>query len=431
LNFRFTTRTRRGETLQEIGIPGDIREGFRQRGRAIAGGIILVQTAVVIFKSKSVRSYPTVPSQRPDFLSMSEPIAVAPQQLSLLLMADSSDNHTNKNTDMVSVEDHHRHDPPEENDGPQKPEVEETWWRDLAQEVLDPNDADWNQWQQLDTYYFHKSLTRKFYNKEITQEVYFKACSVIFLFKVLSSTTTMTEQNPVKSLWRCLSRRLVKVLEKRAHSTNNNPDTSGYGEEYGEEGSDERSMVLADSVLPSLDPNDLTVLGINLDDENGNKENDEDMTILIQLVNLLQQVMVMTNQRHHPSSSSVSGRPVAKKVRQAFSFQSVRGPQEWKVAVAYLLAFVSYEYCQIRDWKTLDATSRQWAKHCFKDLNYLNVNAGLALLGLEVLSSSSSEPPTMDGLTTSIVTELLSGTWYGRMMWCIVVIFVLRGGLPK
>jgi hypothetical protein len=138
------------------------------------------------------------------------------------------------------------------------------------------------------------------------------------------------------------------------------------------------------------------------------------MVILIQLVNLLQQVMMMTNERHHhqhssSSSLSSSGRPASKKVRQAYSSQSARGPQEWKVAVSYLLAYVSYEYCQIRDWKTLDATTRQWAKHCFKDLNFLNVNAGLALLGLEVLSSFSSEP--MHGLTTSIVTELLSGTW--------------------
>jgi hypothetical protein len=136
-------------------------------------------------------------------------------------------------------------------------------------------------------------------------------------------------------------------------------------------------------------------VGINLDNKNGNKENNEDMTILIQLVNLLQQVMVITNQRHHchPLSLSNSGCPVAKKVQQAFSSQLVGGLQEWKVVVAYLLALVSYEYCQIRDWKTLNATSCQWDKQCFKDLNYLNVNAGLASLGLEVLSSSSSEPP--------------------------------------
>jgi hypothetical protein len=119
-----------------------------------------------------------------------------------------------------------------------------------------------------------------------------------------------------------------------------------------------------DGVLPLLDPNDLTVVGINLDNKNGNKEIDKYMTILIQLVNLLQQVMVMENQHHHhhPSLSSVSSHPMAKKVQQAFSSQLVRGPQEWKVVVAYLLAFVSYKYCQICDWKTLDATSRQCAK---------------------------------------------------------------------
>ena len=85
---------------------------------------------------------------------------------------------------------------------------------------------------------------------------------------------------------------------------------------------------------------------------------------------------------------------------------------EWKVPLAYLLAYASYEYCDVRSWDNIVQLTRNWSK-CFGTINYLKVSAGLALFGLEAMSSSSfwyEGGLKIDGLSSVTVMELLSAT---------------------
>ena len=264
------------------------------------------------------------------------------------------------------------------------------WWKDLAQRALGYSDDDLQQWSTVDQ--FQRYCAHKYHRKEIDEASYIGSCCVHLLYNTIQYPSDERDLNSkINGLAKSLSGRFSKVSPTYE---NDEADSSN-------------AFCLADCVLPSLEPTDLASIAC-VNDTFGKINNtdgvpmvgDMEMTLLVNIVDLLK-ILIRSQSNKAPSTN---------RVRLGY----MQLNEKWMVSLAYLVAYLSYDFCGIRSWKTIGEVTFQLTK-CFKKVRFLKINAGLALFGLEILSSESTwseSDNAIEGLTASVVSDLLASTRY-------------------
>ena len=264
------------------------------------------------------------------------------------------------------------------------------WWKDLAERALGYSDDSLQQWSTVDQ--FQRYCAHKYHKKEIDEANYIGSCCVHLLYNILQYPSNERDLNSkINDLAKSLSGRFSKV-----------PPTY-----ENDEADSSKAFCLADCVLPSLEPTDLASIA-SVSDTTGKTYGtdgvpmvgDMEMMLLVNIIDLLK-ILIHSRSNKAPSTN---------RVRLGY----VQSNEKWMVSLAYLVAYLSYDFCGIRSWKTIGEVTFQLTK-CFKKVRFLKINAGLALLGLEILSSESTWSEgdnAIEGLTATVVSELLASTRY-------------------
>ena len=292
----------------------------------------------------------------------------------------AADSSANANNNAIALQERQQHtDNNEEGSSDSFP-----WWKDLAHKALEYSEDDLRPWSTVDQ--FRKYCAHGHHRKEIDEYTYTGSCCVELIYNILQySSNERGVGSKINDLAKCLSRRFEKVSLTEQHGV------SDFTE----------SFKLSDCVLFKSEPRDI-ILGdvqTNIINELA-VVSDTEMTILVQIVELLQKLI------HFQSKKALA----TNRVRVVY----MQATEKWMVALAYLVAHVLYKCCGIRSWKMIVQLTFKFTR-CFKKVRFLKINAGLALFGLEILSSEatwSAPDEAIEGLTPMIVSDLLVSTRY-------------------
>lgn len=273
----------------------------------------------------------------------------------------------------------------------------------------------------------YKRAKNQLYRNQCRLSEYQKICSIMIVDQLMQ-----IKHHP-QDLWHCMTQPFQPAMPASSTRLPN--------EIHGSHHHHHHHHLIRRILLPTLQPTDLVLLGVPVNHED-NKEgdgkyqgedydyDDADAVILPKLVQLLQKVIEASNQKDMATATAKSSTttttttatamaasqdplPKRRKVTRDSSSPIPKsyttGTNSWKLSIAYLMAWVVYDFLNIQDdWNALVTQTFRWTKLWTK-LTHMDTNAGLALLGLELISSGKK----MTNLSAMTIVPLLQATWYG------------------
>jgi hypothetical protein len=241
---------------------------------------------------------------------------------------------------------------------------------------------------------YHTRARRDFFRDKLSERDFFRVCSLVFWVQLLES-----QDGRAKDLCNCVHNCLQKSNDTVVHNKTN--DTND--DDADDDDTDDDKSSIASWILPQLEPTDLLwVEGVQLDTPDTLEET---ARIVPQLVHVMERLF-------EESNSSAQARRPTKRARRNNSHSNAH-PQDYKLALSYLLATLAHTYCGLDLLDTLLYQTNQWRK-LWRVLTQLDTDAGVALLGLELMHSSSSSSsnnsskPFLKDLDAPTLASLLS-----------------------